>query len=131
MGVLVDRVGASLYVLVGLVKLYTIDRKHGLSKKGFTFTVSILILLSIVTMNTKVPTALPPSLFLISQTMTICKTYDKEDEKGVGLWITTMCVTGMILYELAKYGDLKYTNNLEPDMIMDVINEETKTNEET
>ena len=108
MGIGIDTLTKSLYILVGLTRLHGLESTSPYAAKWF---VSITVLLGILTfllVRLPVPKTVPACLFLLMQIMSIFKEYDDlERVKEAPVLIGCVVLFGMAMYWLSRSFDIR------------------------
>ena len=97
---LIDKLSGCMYLLVGLVRLHGMEKDSTLSDRAFALAVVALLLLSILVHQVPVLQALPATFFLVMQTLSILKAYQKAGRslRDAIAWVGAALLVGVALF---------------------------------
>lgn len=127
MGLGIDTVTKSLYVLVGLARL------HGETKEDNPYGQSLFVVLSVILglltfalILLPVPKAVPAYLFLLMQIMSICEDYDTKGRvRDAPAAIALVSVFGICLYFASRrYDEYRNSKTGSSDLSDKIVNQD-------
>lgn len=97
---LIDKLSGCMYLLVGLVRLHGTEKDSTLSDRAFALAVVALAVVSVLVHQVPVLPALPATFFLMMQTLSVLKAYQKAGRSfsDAIAWVGAAVLVGVTLF---------------------------------